>query len=273
MDQADKPAQFASSEQPRTGSQRTLNHQTHSWPLPARVLVCALLAAATFLTFFPVLSSGFVNLDDGEYVTDNPHVATGLRPENIVWAFTTGHASNWHPLTWLSHMVDVQLFGMRPGWHHGVNLLLHITNSVIVLLLLFRLTRAPWPSFITAGLFALHPLHVESVAWISERKDVLSTLFFLLTIWFYAKYTTARQGADTIGNDASASGQPNVLTRDWRRYYSLALLLFALGLMSKPMVVTLPFVLLLLDYWPLGRLAGDGVTKWLALLKEKLPFL
>ena len=247
-----------------------------------RLLLCLVLGVATLVTFWPVLHSGFINHDDGEYVVDNPHVATGLTARNVVWAFTTGHSCNWHPLTWLSHMLDVQVFGLSPAGHHAVNLLLHIANAVVLLFLLLRLTSALWPSFAVAALFALHPLHVESVAWVAERKDVLSTLFFLLTLWAYAKYVEGQrslserldEAARPTENTRSAARPQN---RQPQRYYRMALVLFVLGLMSKPMLVTLPFVLLLLDYWLLGRVGHTAekihLRAMLPLLKEKVPFL
>ena len=196
------------------------------------LIICVLLALACLLTFWRVNLSDFVSYDDTAYVTENSHIQSGLTLKGIEWAFTTGHASNWHPLTWLSHMLDVQLFGLNPGWHHFINLLFHIANTVLLFLVLHRATKALWQSAFVAALFALHPLHVESVAWVAERKDVLSTFFWMLTMWVYLSYTA----------------RPGVV-----RYLSL-LLCFALGLMAKPMLVTLPFVLLLLDYWPLQRL-------------------
>src|SRR5438552_16430602 len=157
--------------------------------------------------------------------------ARGLTWNGVAWAFTTGHASNWHPLTWLSHMVDVQLYGMHAGGHHLTNLFFHIVNTLLLFGVLHRMTGAVGRSGFVAALFAVHPLHVESVAWVAERKDVLSTLFWMLTLWSYVSYV-----------------------REPRRgRYALVLVLFALGLMAKPMLVTLPFVLLLLDYWPLDR--------------------
>jgi tetratricopeptide (TPR) repeat protein len=186
-----------------------------------------------------VRHSDFVDYDDDMYVTENPHVKNGITGESISWAFTTGHAYNWHPLTWLSHMLDCQLFGIEPGWHHLTNLLLHIINTLLLFSVLKRMTGALWASGFVAVALALHPLHVESVAWISERKDVLSTLFWLLTMAAYLWYVR-RPG----------------LSR-----YLLTLLCFALGLMAKPMLVTLPFVLLLLDYWPLGRFQLEQATK------------
>ena len=195
-------------------------------------LILAALVIATVIAFEPMRHNQFVDYDDEDYVTENPQVTRGLTPESFVWAFTTGHASNWHPLTWLSHMLDCQLFGLQPFWHHLINLLFHIANTLLLFWLLKKTTGALWRSAFVAAAFALHPLHVESVAWISERKDVLSSLFWMLTIAFYVRYTE----------------QPNKIR------YLLVILIFALGLMAKPMLVTLPFVLLLLDYWPLNRL-------------------
>ena len=203
------------------------------------LLICAGLALATVIAYEHLYHSDFVDYDDDMYVTENPHVKNGITGESISWAFTTGHAYNWHPLTWLSHMLDCQLFGTRPGWHHLTNLLLHIINTLLLFSVLKRMTGALLASGFVAAVFALHPLHVESVAWISERKDVLSTLFWLLTMAAYLWYVR-RPG----------------LSR-----YLLTLLCFALGLMAKPMLVTLPFVLLLLDYWPLGRFQLEQTAK------------
>jgi hypothetical protein len=158
-------------------------------------------------------------------------VQDGLTTESITWAFTTIHAGNWHPLTWLSHMLDCQLYGLNPGWHHITNLIFHLTNTLLLFLFLRKMTGSLWQSSFIAALFALHPLHVESVAWLSERKDVMSTFFMLLTIWSYVWYVK----------------HPSVNRYIW------VVLLFTLGLMSKPMLVTLPFVLLLLDLYPLNR--------------------
>jgi Tfp pilus assembly protein PilF len=205
---------------------------------------------------------GFVSFDDGDYVSENPIVARGLTWHGVWWAFTTGYASNWHPLTWLSHMLDVQLYGLDPGPHHLTNEFFHIVNTLLLFGLLQRMTGALGRSAFVAGLFAVHPLHVESVAWVAERKDVLSTLFGILTLWAYVAYAR----------------RPGV-----RRYLAV-LLLFALGLMAKPMLVTLPFVMLLLDFWPLGRLtqgpnpASRSIpigARWPigTLVREKLPLL
>jgi len=224
--------------------------------------LCLLLAATTFALYFSVTQFDFVNYDDPKYVTENPQVRSGLTWAGVAWAFTTLHASNWHPLTWLSHMLDVQVSSLNPSGHHLTNLVLHIANSCLLFLLLRRMTRADWSSAFVAALFAWHPLHVESVAWISERKDVLSGLFFMLTLWAYSKYT--EPAADR--SSALASRPPP----RGSRWYLLSLFFFACGLMSKPMLVTLPFVLLLLDWWPLSRL--QPATFWRR-LREKLPFM
>jgi Tfp pilus assembly protein PilF len=196
--------------------------------------------------------------DDYEYVVQNPHVRSGLTIENAVWAFTSTHASNWHPLTWLSHMLDCELYGLNPAGHHLNNLLLHLANTLLLFALFARMTRALRQSAFVAAIFALHPLHVESVAWVAERKDLLSTFFLMLTCMAYLRYTR----------------HPDL------RSYLLCIVLFALGLASKPMLVTLPFLLLLLDYWPLcrsGTLCSDGLNpsgaiKFSALVREKVPF-
>jgi tetratricopeptide (TPR) repeat protein len=194
-------------------------------------IICFFLIAATLAVYWQVTDYDFVNYDDINYITENPPVRSGLSLKGIAWAFSTTHASNWHPLTWLSHMLDVQLFELKPGWHHLVNVFFHILNTVLLFLILNRTTRALWPSAFVAALFALHPLHVESVAWVAERKDVLSTFFWMLTMGAYVFYV---EKPDT-------------------KKYLLTLGFFVLGLMAKPMLVTLPFVLLLLDYWPLKR--------------------
>jgi protein O-mannosyl-transferase len=226
-------------------------------------LIALLLALTTLLVYLPVTQDGFVNYDDQDYVTDNPTVQNGLTWAGIKWAFTTGHAGNWHPVTWLSHMTDCELFGVNPGAHHFVNVLFHAANVVLLFALLFRLTSAMWPSAFIAALFAWHPLHVESVAWIAERKDVLSTLFALLSLLSYTRFVqqseTAQIGFPTSGLRPPTAG-----------FYWLALFFFALGLMSKPMLVTLPFVLLLLDYWPLQRFPLSAFR--FSLLLEKIPF-
>jgi len=224
-------------------------------------LVCVVLVLATFAAFEPVRHNEFVNYDDDDYVTENPQVTGGISWESMVWAFTSSHVGNWHPVTWLSHMLDCEFFGLEPPGHHLVNLLFHLVNTLLLFAVLKRMTGVIWRSAFVAAVFALHPLHVESVAWVSERKDVLSTLFWLLTMAAYLRYVN-RQGG--LG------------------WYLLALLAFAVGLMAKPMLVTLPFVLLLLDYWPLGRFqngqiaedSGDRNRKhsFFYLVREKVPF-
>ncbi|HEX5400044.1 MAG TPA: tetratricopeptide repeat protein [Verrucomicrobiae bacterium] len=223
-----------------------------------REVVCLLLTAITLLVWWPVVHCGFLNYDDPDYYTANPHVQSGLTWANISWAFTTGHASNWHPLTWLSLMLDRTLFGKGPAGPHFINLLFHTVNTVLLFLLLRRLTAATGRSALVAALFALHPLHVESVAWVAERKDVLSAFWGLLSLWAYAGHA----------GKLKIQGSPS------KGYYWLALIFFVLGLMSKPMLVTLPLVMMLLDFWPLGRLSGsEGRTaKIKKLLREKIPF-
>jgi protein O-mannosyl-transferase len=213
-------------------------------------LIALLLALATLLVYLPVVHDGFVNFDDQEYVTENHPVLAGLTWDSLRWAFTSFHAANWHPLTWLSHMLDCELFGPNPGAHHFVNVLFHAANAALLFVLLLRLTNALWPAAIVAALFAWHPLHVESVAWVAERKDVLSTFFALLALLSYTRY------AQSVTSDKWQVARSSPVTRHSSPDYWFALIFFALGLMAKPMLVTLPFVILLLDYWPLGRVAG-----------------
>ncbi len=209
-----------------------------SGAFPAVLLTIAIIVP-TLLVYSPVIDFDFINLDDMQYVVRNPRVQGGLTGANVRWAFTTLECANWHPLTWLSLQLDRDIYrGVRPGLFHLTNLVLHLVNTALLLHVLRLLTGAVWRSAFVAALFALHPLHVESVAWVSERKDVLSTLFWLLTMWAYVAYVE-RPG--------------------WGRY-GLVLLSFGLGLMAKPMLVTLPFVLLLLDWWPLGRMASSPET-------------
>jgi hypothetical protein len=158
------------------------------------ILICLLLGAVTLLTFWPQTGHDFITYDDTFYLTENTHVQQGLNWANVAWAFRTGETGNWHPLTWLSHMLDVQLFGLKPGWHHLTSLLFHAANGVLLFLLLQRMTGAPWRSAFVAALFALHPLHVQSVAWAAERKDVLSGFFFMLTLLAYYQYVQSRGG-------------------------------------------------------------------------------
>jgi protein O-mannosyl-transferase len=257
-------------------------------------MLALILAVSTAIVYWPSIHFGFINYDDGPYVSANPHVLAGLTWQSIVWAFTSAHSATWHPLTGLSHMLDIQLFGLNPQEEHVVNLLFHIANSILLFLLLDRMTKRTWPSAIVAALFALHPTHVESVAWISERKDVVSTFFGVLCLWAYAAYVQAKpkvRNPKFETNSKSEVRKPKVQSgpisepRRGRLHYAVALFLFALSLMSKPMLVTLPFLLLLLDVWPLGRFRLSTInlqpatpslqnsrTPPLRLLFEKLPF-
>jgi protein O-mannosyl-transferase len=222
------------------------------------VFICLLLAAATLAVFWPVTGCDFVNYDDPDYFFSNVHVRAGLTWNGVAWAFRTVHASNWHPLTWLSLMLDAELFGKGPAGPHFTNLLFHAANTVLLFLLLRKLTAAVWRSAFVAALFALHPLHVESVAWISERKDVLSAFFALLALLSYARFVE----------------ESKVQSPKSKVFYVLALFAFACGLMAKPMLVTLPFVMLLLDWWPLQRISNPGfqIANLRRLLLEKIPF-
>ncbi len=210
-------------------------------------LICLALALATLAIYWQTFDHGFIAYDDDQYVYDNLRVRAGLSASNIAWAITTFSYANWHPLTWISLMVDTQLFGPVAGPMHVVNVMLHLGSTLLLFLALLRMTQKPWRSAIVAGVFALHPLHVESVAWIAERKDVLSTFFEMLTLLLYTRYVEAPAA----------------------RRYAWIVVAFALSLMSKPMAVTLPFVLLLLDWWPLGRL----VRPFKRVLWEKAPLL
>lgn len=194
-------------------------------PVKQKLFICFVLTLVTAGIYWPVHRYDFVNYDDVDYVVENVHIRAGLTFDSAQWAFTTGHSGNWHPLTWLSHMIDIQLFGLNAGAHHTVNVLFHIANALLLFLLLARVTRALWPSAMVAALFAWHPLHVESVAWIAERKDVLSTFLALLSLGAYARYVESNR----------------------QKHLLLSLLCFAAGLMAKPMLVTLPFIFLLLD--------------------------
>lgn len=207
-----------------------------------RWLICLALAVVTIAVYWRVFGYDFVDYDDPDYVTKNPMVMAGLSFKGVLWAFTHTYASNWHPLTWISLMLDRQLFGLHAGGFHVENVALHAANAVVLFILLWRLTRAQWRSAIVAALFALHPMHVESVAWISERKDVLSTFFGLLALLAYVQYVE----------------QSKVQSPKSKIWHPLALFLFALGLLAKPMLVTLPFIMLLLDFWPLQRIENIG---------------
>jgi tetratricopeptide (TPR) repeat protein len=211
------------------------------------------LAVVTFGIYAQVMGHHFITFDDDSYIKENPVVNRGVTLAGLAWAFTTFHEANWHPLTWIAHMIDSQLFGMKAGGHLLVNALIHVANTLLVFRFLLRTTRARWSSALVAALFALHPLHVESVAWASERKDTLSTFFGLLSLIAYVRYAEA----------------PSI-----RRYAWVAIML-ALGLLAKPMLVTWPFVMLLLDYWPLRRFdltsRREVATKLWPLVREKLP--
>jgi len=214
------------------------------------LIICILLAAVTLAVYWQVRHFDFVNFDDLNYITKNTHVQSGLTLEGIRWAFSTTSADYlWHPLIWLSLMLDYQLYGLHPGAYHMTNLILHILTTLLLFSLFHRMTGALWKSAFVAAFFALHPLHVESVAWIAERKDVLSAFFWMLTLYLYAYYA----------ENPSA------------KKYLLVLLAFVCALMSKPMVVTLPVVMILLDYWPLKRFESNKNNPWLWQLKEKWP--
>lgn len=220
------------------------NRATPIWKV---IGICFGLAALIWVIFGQTIRYRFVNFDDGTYVYRNPAVIQGITILGIKWAFTHVVAANWHPLTMLSHMLDCSFYGVAPGGHHLTNILLHIAATILLFLVFWSMTTALWQSAVVAAVFAIHPLHVESVAWIAERKDVLSGVFFMLTIGVYLQYVR----------------RPTVL-----RYVG-ALVCFSLGLMAKPMLVTLPFVLLLLDFWPLNRLTKSTISK---LVLEKIPF-
>jgi tetratricopeptide (TPR) repeat protein len=229
-------------------------------------LVCSLLVLAVIAVYLPVIRLSFLAFDDDYYVTANPHVSAGLTSAGLRWAFTQAHSANWHPLTWFSHMLDCQLYGLRPAGHHLTNVLFHAANSVVLFLWLRSLTGTCWRSAFVAALFALHPLHVESVAWVAERKDVLCAFFGLLSLWAYMRYAQKSLVSSrwSAANSQQAKDHAQWTTDHGSRFtlnassfYLFSLFLFALGLMSKPMLVTWPFVMLLLDYWPLGRMQND----------------
>ena len=222
-------------------------------------MIMFVLALAVFLPYVRTVEYDFISYDDTAFVTENAEVLRGLTGEGIAWAFTAFHSGNWVPMAWMSHMLDVSLFGLDAGWHHIVSVIFHTVATVLLFLALFRMTGGVWQSAFVAALFGLHPLHVESVAWIAERRDVLSGFFFMLTLLSYERYV--RRGG---------TGR-----------YLLVIGCFSLGLLSKQMLVTVPFVLLLLDYWPLGRTslaaAADGSAKeptpWGRLFREKAPMI
>lgn len=215
------------------------------------LLIAFILVLMVLAVFGQAVTFDFTNYDDNVYVTGNRYLAGGFSWNKVVWAFLSMYAGNWHPLTWFSHMLDVELFGLRPWGHHLMSVLIHAANAVLLFFVLGQMTGAMWRSAMVAALFAVHPLHVESVAWVAERKDVLSGFFWMLTMGAYLRYTR-RPGPGR---------------------YALVLLAFSLGVMSKPMIVTLPFVLLLIDYWPLGRFTpcSKGVTR--RLIIEKAPLI
>ena len=231
-----------------------------------RCLIYAGLALATLAVYLPAVYHGFVEYDDQQYVTDNPRVQAGLTWNGLVWAFGF-HAGNWHPLAWLSHMLDCQFYGAKAGGHHLTSVLLHVASTLLLFSVLNRMTQAMWRSAAVAALFAWHPLHVESVAWVAERKDVLCAFFWMLTLWCYA-----RRAACCVLREKTAGASR--ITFHASLFYWLTLLCFALALMSKPMAVTLPFVLLLLDFWPLKRFTiYDLRFTIFRVVVEKIPFL
>jgi hypothetical protein len=243
-------------EMPEVEDSRSLKSESHTAGLNDRWLVpgvCIFLAAVIWGVFGQTLGHEFVNYDDNAYVYENPEVAQGLTLLGIIWAFTHVHSANWHPLTWISHMLDCQFYGLNPGGHHLTNILLHTATAILLFLVLRRMTGFLWRSAFVAAVFAIHPLRVESVAWVAERKDVLSGLFFMLTIGAYVHFV---QKSEIRNPKFEAGNQALSLQFLSSGYYWLVLLFFALGLMCKPMLVTLPLMLLLLDYWPLGRVAG-----------------
>lgn len=209
--------------------------------------ICLFLIVGTICVYMQTINYDFVGFDDPLYIYENTQIQQGLTFDNIIWAFTTTHAGNWHPLTWISHMVDCQIFGVEPGWHHISNIVFHIANTILLFIVFRRMTDGVWQSAFIAALFAFHPLHVESVAWISERKDVLSTFFWIVTMWYYIGY----------------------VHRPSLKRYLLVAVSFSLGLMSKPMLVTLPFVLLLLDFWPLNRFNSQRTNDYKAPISTK----
>ena len=248
------------SEKPSSASARRLAQRTSQGslqpavPPPTKIpswAFCFALVLITFATYLPVLHNSFVNYDDVDYVTQNRHVQQGVTFSTFSWALTSTEAGNWHPLTWMSHAVDFELFGLDPAGHHFSSLLLHAANSVLVFLLLLRITGAAWRSVAVAALFALHPINVESVAWVAERKTVLCMFFFLLALGAYGAY----------------------VARPDRKRYAAVCIFFVLALAAKPLAVTFPFVLLLLDFWPLQRfeLDSSSLRKQTHLLFEKLP--
>ncbi|MCL2760425.1 MAG: tetratricopeptide repeat protein [Desulfuromonadales bacterium] len=210
-------------------------------------LICLLLAIVTFSVYLRVIHNGFIILDDWDYVVRNPNLTEGFSLPNIKWAFTSFYASNWHPITWLSLILDYRLYGLNPAGYHLTNVFIHIFATILLFILFNKMTKQIWQSAFLAAIFAIHPLHVESVAWVAERKDVLSAFFCFLTLLFYFSYTEKRQ----------------------KVWYFITILAFSFGLMSKSMLVTVPIIMLLLDIWPLDRLNSEKIS---FLIKEKIPF-
>ena len=246
-------------------------------------LMAVLLALVTIALYWPATGHDFVNYDDNVYVMNNTHVQSGLNWQSIQWAFSNLEAGFWHPLTWLSILADCQFYGLQAWGHHLTSVLLHVANTVMLFLALRRMSGATWRSAFVAGLFGWHPLHVESVAWAAERKDVLSGLFWMLSLWAYVRYaqksvvSSQASGAPATDNGQRTTDYGPRITHHASRYYLLALFFFVCGLMSKPMVVTLPLVLLLLDWWPLQRLPfntpSPKLKNMLPLIWEKAPFV
>jgi cytochrome c-type biogenesis protein CcmH/NrfG len=248
--------------------------------------ICAGLLLAIAAAYWPVSNYAFTEYDDNDYIWQNRQVMNGLTWPGVVWAFFHFNVSNWHPLSWLSHMLDVQLFGLNAGAHHVVNVVFHAVNTLLLFVWLRRLTGFLWRSALVAALFALHPLHVESVAWVAERKDVLSTFFMLLTLMAYTRYAEGRSQNEAFKREQLKPSNSDLPTQNSKPktqnptlhsvvFYLLALICYALGLMSKPMLVTLPFVMLLLDYWPLERIQDTGfrIKDCMGLFLEKIPFI
>jgi protein O-mannosyl-transferase len=265
--------------------------------------VSLLLFLLVLVVFWPATTNQFINFDDTEYVTCNTHVQSGLTPSSLRWAFRSTDTGNWHPLTWLSHILDFQIYGLSPRGHHLSSVLLHAANSALLFLVLRTMTAMTWPALLASVLWGLHPLRVESVAWVAERKDLLSACFGLLALWTYARHVNrggqqvSSAGAEPERRDRKPQNlhlrkpqsatlptshisritHASPVTSHPQHWYTLALVFFVLSLMSKPMLVTLPFVLLLLDFWPLCRLSfprrGDKDVRIQHLLLEKLPFL
>jgi len=251
------------------------------------LIVFIVLSALVLLIYWQTTDFAFINLDDNQYVFDNAAVRSGLNWESVKWSFTAFHSANWHPLTWISHILDIKFFGLNAGGHHATNIILHLINSSLAFVVFRKMTDSFWKSAIVAALFAVHPAHVESVAWIAERKDVLSTMFWLLTMFAYLRYahkreeekkeeeeTKAKKAESSKESEKVEKGETQISSSPLLLFssssYLLVLVLFALGLMSKPMLVTLPFVLLLMDFWSLERL--KRLKDLPALVIEKIPF-